>query len=146
MNKLTASNSKIRQISEDLYKMKWETLNNLCNEYFDKEDTENSRRIMLSNIEKNIKKLSDNNSLLEIERALNKYMDCIMIKLRSQCPYFKEEDFRLLALIFAGFSSKSICLIFSIKINSFYSRKRRLIEKIEAGDAPDKKIFIKKTK
>ena len=122
LTKLTASNSKIRQISEDLYKMKWETLNNLCNEYFDKADTENSRRIMLSNIEK------------------NKYMDGIMIKLRSQCSSLKEEDFRLLALIFAGFNSKSICLIFSIKINSFYSKRRRLIDKIEAGNAPDKKI------
>lgn len=146
LTKLTASNSKIRQISEDLYKMKWETLNNLCNEYFDKADTENSRRIMLSNIEKNIKKLSDNRSLLEIERALNKYMDGIMIKLRSQCSSLKEEDFRLLALIFAGFNSKSICLIFSIKINSFYSKRRRLIDKIEAGNAPDKKMFIKKIK
>ena len=146
LTKLTASNVKINQISETLYRMKWETLNVLCNEYFDKDDSELSRKMILSNIEKEIKRLSDKRSLDEIEKALNKYMDCIMIKLRSQYPGLKEEEFRLLSLVFAGFSSKAICLIFSLKMNSFYSKKRRIVEKIEALDAPDKKLFIRKMK
>ncbi len=71
-------------------------------------------------------------------------MNGIMDKIRTQCPWLKEDETILIELIIAGFNTKAICLIMKIKLNSFYSKRRRIIEKIVSSNISDRNIILSK--
>ena len=71
-------------------------------------------------------------------------MDGIVSSLRNQCPFLKQEDVNFLALLYAGFSVRAVCMFTGIKYHHFYVKKSRLIKRIEASDAPDKALFLEK--
>ncbi len=128
----------------NLYKERWDTINNLCNEYFDKEDSDFSRRKIIAAVEKEINKLGEKKHILIIEKSINRHMNGIMDKIRTQCPWLKEDETILIELIIAGFNTKAICLIMKIKLNSFYSKRRRIIEKIVSSNISDRNIILSK--
>ena len=127
---------------ENLYKEKWETLNMLCNQYFEFGDSEKTKAVILKNIEKHLYNLSNRKKLSEIEDAVNRYMGNIIDRLRKQCTFLKEDDIILLTLIYAGFSVRAVCLLTGIKYRNFYLKKSRLSKRILASDAPDKESFV----
>lgn len=131
-------------VIEHLFKEKWSTLNMLCNEYFEMGQSENTRGIVLCNIEKELKKLRDKKNIKEIEIAVDSYMGSIMSLLRSECPFLKENDFVLLSLVFAGLSVRAVCLFTDMKYKLFYLKKSRLYKRIESSDAPHKDLFLSK--
>ena len=73
-------------------------------------------------------------------------MDGIVTELKKQCTFFKEDDLNYIALSYAGFSARSVCLFTGIKYKHYYVKKARLIERIRKSDAPDKDLFISKMK
>ena len=73
-------------------------------------------------------------------------MGGIITDLKTQCPFLKEADVNFLALLFAGFSVRAVCMFTGIKYPHFYVKKSRLIKRIEASDAPDKSLFLQKLK
>jgi len=129
-------------VIEHLFKEKWNTLNKLCNDYFELGGSENTRTIILSNIEKELKKLRTKKNLKEIEIAVNKYMGNIMSLLREECSFLKEDDFTFLALVFAGLSVRAVCLFTDMKYKLFYLKKSRLSKRIFASNAPHKDLFL----
>lgn len=143
-NRRTSSSNKIQPVVESLFKEKWDTINMLCNEYFDKDDSDFSRRKIITRVEQEIKRLGEKKNLKALEKAINKYMDGIISTLRLQCQWLKEDEINIIILILAGMSSKAICLILSLKLSNFYSKKRRIIEKISASDAPIRKKLLEK--
>lgn len=78
--------------------------------------------------------------------AADIHMDGIVTNLRIQCPFLKENDINYIALIFAGFSARSICLFTGLKYKHYYVKKSRLIERIRKSNAPDKELFLSKMK
>ena len=144
MNRLSISQNRILHLCENLYKERWDTINNLCNEYFDKEDSDFSRRKIIAAVEKEINKLGEKKHILIIEKSINRHMNGIMDKIRTQCPWLKEDETILIELIIAGFNTKAICLIMKIKLNSFYSKRRRIIEKIVSSNISDRNIILSK--
>ncbi len=132
------------KIIETLFKEKWSTLNMLCNEYFEKGKSENTRNSILHNIENELKKLRSPKSLKQLENAVDNYLGGIMSCLRNECPYLKESDYTFLSLVFAGFSVRAVCLFTDIKYKLFYLKKSRLTKRISDSEAPHKKIFLEK--
>lgn len=133
-------------IIESLFREKWDTLNMLCNQYFEVETVERGRIAILNNIDKELKKLRTPKNLKEIETAVDTYLNGIISLLREQCPFLSEDDITLMALTYAGLSSRAVCLFMDIKYKLFYLRKNRIIKRIESCNAPDKDLFISKTK
>ena len=97
-------------------------------------------------MEKELKKIVSKKGLIYIVEAVNTYMGGIITDLRAQCPFLKEADINFLALLFAGFSVRSVCMFIGIKYDYFYVKKSRLIKRIEASEAPDKALFLQKLK
>lgn len=64
--------------------------------------------------------------------------------LREECPFFKEEEYVFLSLVYAGLSVRAVCLFVGIKYKLFYLRKSRLSRRIEESDAPHKELFLDK--
>ena len=132
------------EVLEHLFKERWNTLNMLCNEYFDMGGTERTRNAILNNIENELKKLRSKKGLEQIEKAVDNYMGGIMKRLRQECPFLKENDYVFISLVFAGFSVRAVCMFTEIKYKLYYLKKSRLSKRISESDAPGKALFLSK--
>lgn len=128
---------------ENLFRNQWNTLNRLCNEFFEKE-SQSSKLSSIASIEKEIKKIVNRKNIGSIEESVNKYMNNIVVALREQCSFLKEEDFIFIILVYAGFAPRTICMFTNIKFKHFYNKRSRLIERIKKSDVKDKEWFISK--
>lgn len=133
-------------IVEKLFKEKWTTLDMLCNQYFSLNNSELSEKSILSNIEKEVKRITSKKGIAEIVEAVDIHMNGIVTAMRNQCPFLKEDDIHYIALTYAGFSARSVCLFTGIKYKHYYVKKSRLIERLRKSDATDKELFISKMK
>ena len=134
------------KVVERLFKEKWSTLDALCNQYFGLNNYELNAKDLVSNIEKELKKIVSKKGLAEIVASVDTYMGGIITDLKIQCPFLKETDINFLALLYAGFSVRAVCMFTGIKYPHFYVKKSRLIKRIESSDAPDKSLFLEKLK
>lgn len=134
------------RIVEKLFKEKWKTLDMLCNQYFSLNNSELSEKSVLSNIEKEVKRIISKKGLIEIVETADMYMGGIVTELKKQCTFLKEDDINYIALSYAGFSARSVCLFTGIKYKHYYVKKARLIERIRKSHALDKEKFISKMK
>lgn len=132
------------QTIETLFRERWITLNMLCDEYFEKGETEKTRKSILNNIEKEIENLRSKKHLKQIEESVNLYMGDIMNYLRRECDFLKEDDYVFLALVYAGFSVRAICIFLGIKYKFYYLKKSRLKKKIADSEAAHKELFLSK--
>lgn len=128
---------------ENLFRNQWNTLNRLCNEFFEKE-SQSSKLSSIVSIEKEIKKIVNRKNIGSIEDSVNKYMNNIAVALREQCSFLKEEDFIFIILVYAGFAPRTVCMFTNIKFKHFYNKRSRLIERIKKSDAIDKDWFVSK--
>lgn len=133
-------------VVEKLFKEKWATLDALCDQYFGLNNSELTAKALVSNIEKELKKIVSKKGLADIVEAVDLYMSEIVTKLRNQCPFLKDVDINFLALLFAGFSVRAVCMFTGIKYPHFYVKKSRLIKRIQTSEAPDKSLFLEKLK
>ncbi len=129
---------------ETLMRGRWETLNMLCDEYFEKGDNDVTRPTILKDIETEISKMRSPKNIRNIEKEVNLYAGGIVERLRAQCPWLKSDDITFIMLIYAGFSPRTICLFTGIKIKYFYGKRSRLTERIMASDAKEKELFCSK--
>lgn len=126
-----------------VHKEKWELLNELCGKYLD-EESSFSRQALVKKIELQILHARRKESIDDIRNCIDRFNNNIIGDMIKSFPYLKEEDIDMITLIFAGFSSKSICFFLDMKLKTFYTRKTRLIEKIQNSDSCDKDRFIQK--
>ncbi len=118
-------------------------LDELCSEYYIYGQTTSRYRRIFKQAEALVKSLSDNQEYRIIESAVNQFKQDIMSKVRTELHDLKEEDFRLLCYLYAGFSSNTISLLMNYeKVDTVYSRKSRLKRKIENSESPMKKFFL----
>ncbi|MDE7345217.1 MAG: hypothetical protein K2N48_00560 [Muribaculaceae bacterium] len=134
------------EIVEKLFKEKWTTLDTLCDQYFSLNNSELNAKDLISNMEKELKKIVSKKGLADIVNSVDTYMGGIITDLRIQCPFLKDADVNFLALLYAGFSVRAVCMFTGIKYPNFYVKKSRLVKRIQASDAPDKSHFLEKLK
>lgn len=127
-----------------LYSSRLDTLNMLCNEYFEKCDSEKVKLSLYNEVEKQILALRDTKRIAELEAIVNKYMNNILTKVREQLPELTGKDLIFLTYLYAGFSPRAVCIFTDIKIKNFYNRRSRLKDRILESNAPDKEIFVSK--
>ena len=130
-----------REMSE-LFRNSWNILNILCNQFFEKGESEVMRQTILKDIELEIEKMKDCKYMQKIEDAVDKYMNGIVGKMKSECTFLKPDDITLLTLVLAGFSPRAICLIRDLKLKNFYMKKKRLLDRIAASNLPDKGAIL----
>lgn len=132
----------LQNLITSLLKEHFTTLNMLCDEYYEKGNSEKTRILIINQIDKEIRNISSNKNIYKIEELVNKCMNNIITKIRQQIPSIDDDDIRFLTLIYAGFSPRAICLFTNIKIKTVYTKKYRIKEKIVSSNAQDKDLFI----
>lgn len=133
-----------RKTVEDLFRKKWQTLNVLCEEYFEKWDDEKTRRTILNKLRKEVDKQTSPDRLADIEQSVDMYMGGIMSLLRKEFPDFKPEDLNLMTLIFAGLSHRASCLFMGFSNTQYYKKRSRLKNIIKSSQAPHRDLFLEK--
>lgn len=142
---LLEKNNELKVHIESLFKDQWQLLNRLCSQYVKEEfNDEIKKEALLKEINREIIDLKNPERLLEIRRCVNLYMNGILVDLENQCGFLKQDDISFIALLYAGFSPKTICLITGIKYKYFYNKRSRLIERIRKSNAESKAVFISK--
>lgn len=128
---------------ENMFRERFLILNDLCEEYFMKKDSDKARQTIYKGVENIIKDIRSQTSLKDIESDVNELRDGIMSKLDKQFPNLKPIDRTFLLLTYAGLPSRTICTICEITIGNYYNKRQRLKARFEASDAPDAHMFIK---
>ncbi len=123
-------------------KDRWETLNELCYDYFEQTDSKIRQKQILGNIEKNINLLRSKKNIALLESSVDKYMNGLIADIRQECDYLSERDVTFIILILSGLSPRTVCLITDLKLQSFYTRRRRIVEAIEQSSCSSKQRFI----
>lgn len=118
------------------------TINKLCYEYFEKADTSFLKKSIYIKVEQEIEKLKSQEQLSQFEKILNEYCDEIIFKIKAQIPQLSDAEKTLLIYLYSGLSARTICILMDIQLKTFYMRRLRLKNKIEASDAPDKDWFV----
>ncbi len=131
---------------ESLFRLQWKHLNSIISLYLERSGNPKMSSSVMSDLEKEIKKLGSNRNIKELQLSLDQYMDGIITRLKQQCPSFTEENITFITLIIAGLSTRSICLLTDTHYRNFYTKKRRIVEKIASSNAPDRELFISKMK
>lgn len=141
-----ASSSAMNTRIENLFRERWQTINFLCNEFFEKGDSEKTRAFIIKEVENEIERLKTPLKLRQIEASVDECMDSIASRLRSQCAtMLKEDDIRFIVLIYAGFSPRAVCMFTGMKLKSFYTKRTRLITRISSSEAIiDRDEFLQK--
>lgn len=114
-------------------------LNSLSETYY---ENQGSKSAIFAQIEKEIKKISEGNMIVELEAILNTNLDNIMARLRDELPHLKEKDYAFLTLLYARFSGKTIATFMKLERNHIYQIKHRLRDEIKSSDSTSRDFFL----
>ena len=127
----------------ELYKSQFKTLNELCREYYSKnEASERVRKTLYKDFESIILELRGASKFQKLEESLNMYCDNIAEKLKTTVKGLKYSDYKMLVLIFAGLSVNAICVICDIERGNYYIKRQRLRDRIQQSDSVYCELFL----
>ncbi len=136
-----ADNMKLEITS--LFEKQFDMLDKLCTTYYESREIKKEKEFLYMLIKAEINKLSnDRKSIAQLEEIVNRYKGNIMKITREALPQLLETDYRLLCLIYAGFSAKAISVFTSNTVASIYNKKARLKEKIAHMDIKEKEALL----
>ena len=78
----------------------------------------------------------------DFEQRLDRDLDHIVSRLRSQLPQLREQDIRFLCYLIAGFDTSTIAFLTDMSKGNVRVRKHRLRGTIAESDAADKDFFL----
>lgn len=140
----TKSQIELRRQTEVLFRQGWSTINLLCDRFVEYSDLKNREVAFVRDVEKELEKLRSPRNLKSIESSVNRYMDDIIIKLRSECVFLKEDDVKFITLVYAGLSPRTVSLMMDMKLKTYYTKRSRLIKRIQNAQVEHVDVFIDK--
>lgn len=127
---------------DTLFKEKWAFLNRLCQDLLEDNTESSNHKMLLRSLNREIKSMVSPEFMKSLANEINLNYDNIFEDLRSECAGLDNKELDIALYVVAGFKPKTICTILDMKRNTFYSKRRRLIEKIGKSDAPHKERFL----
>ena len=116
-------------------------LDRLYSEYYKSDKKQTGH--LLDEMEKNIDKLrSDDRFLEELELEINNATDGLLDDVYKSLRGFNYNQRRLVAYLYFGLSVESLCLIFKISPDNFYSRKSKLKSSLSRSTSGRKQELI----
>lgn len=147
INELRLTNNReskpLSEAVDRLYNDRLETLNNLCETYYEHSDTSRQANKVFECVRETIESIKcDEQRLAELENLVNSCRDDLMSKLREQCPKLNDRELRVALYSYAGFSSRAICIFVESNPVALSKMKYRIKSKIKDSDAPDAEMLI----
>ena len=139
----SAAGRAIAETADSLFKSQFCQVNELYEKYIECKGNKkiNTANAITSKIDSQLSQIASPESIRTMQDVINRCHDNLLIRLSEQIRV-SSDDLTFITLIMAGLSPKTICLILDIKRPTFYSRRKRLVERIESSDTSDTKEFI----
>lgn len=122
------------------------SINRLCETFFEADDSSSNvnRKIIFDKVKEEIAIIRSEDNINQLLNNINFYFDNLLLELKHDVPKISDSDILLYALTFLDFSPKTICLTMGIKLPSYYSKRKRLKNKIleAVPDGADKYLRI----
>lgn len=91
---------------------------------------------------KKIVSILDEPNQRQLEAMIDDGLDGIMRKLRRAMPEASEKDFRFISFVILGFDAKTIARMMNYSVNSVYTKRSNLREKLLNLAIDDKEIIL----
>lgn len=132
----------LRKQFATIYKAQYKTLNNLCAAYLspikkDRKDVLYDEAMRQLDVIVN-----DKESQNRFMSLVNGSLDNIIDKLRKDLPNHKEQDFRFLMYVIAGFDATTISNLTGYSVGTVYTKKNRLKVEISQLSSPYKNFYL----
>ena len=118
-------------------------IGDLLDAYYSDKTKEVKHNQLIKEVDRYVRDFASNpKGYMAVERIVNESNDNIMEKLRTEYPDFAEDEYRLLCLIYADFSSNAICMFMGYDKNKLYKTKSRIKGKLNSKKSKNHKLFI----
>ena len=122
-------------------KRQYAQLNVLCRQYLESPNASRNGKDKIYAEVKKILAILDEPKQKELELMLDDNLDGIMTKLRAALPDAAEKDFRFISFLILGFDTKTIARIMDYNVNTVYTKRYIIKEKISRLDGENKALF-----
>ena len=130
-----------------LFRARYKLLDELSKTYYENQANHSDKEKIYKKVMGEIKRLSMDDELKQLEDIINEYCDNVMACIRAELPkMFTKIDYHLLCCFYIGFSGKTISVFTGIEANQIPVYKQRLRNKISKSDAPSKQLMLDKMK
>lgn len=127
---------------DKLFKKQFAMVDELCDEYYEKRDSEKVRLSLYAKLENVVHDMQSQESLMRLVDAVNECKGGIIDRLKSELPWLTSNDIIFISLLYTDFSPRSVCLFMGFKLSNYYAKRKRLLERIKASKAPSMALFI----
>lgn len=122
---------------------KFDALERLCEQYYVYEGTTNLQPRILQEVRSIVEGLrSDPKTQQGLDTMLDRNLDGVMTKLRSEFPAWKQEDYLLYGFTAAGLSSTTISTLLRMEKSVVYNRLYRLKGRISESKSTLRDFFL----
>lgn len=122
-------------------KRRYAQLNVLCRQYLESPNASRNGKDKIYAEVKKILAILDEPNQKELESMLDDNLDGIMSKLRVAIPDTTEKDFRFISFLVLGFDTKTISRMMDYNVNTVYTKRYIIKEKISKLDGENKALF-----
>lgn len=122
-------------------KRQYAQMNDLCRQYLEFPKTSQSGKDEIYAKVKKILAILDEPNQKELESMLDDNLDGIMTKLRAAIPDTTEKDFRFISFLILCFDTKTIARMMDYNVNTVYTKRYNIKEKIARLDDENKTLF-----
>lgn len=118
-------------------------INSLCTQYWEDSETPVDSMLLVKQFEKELNALKSNDNISSISQIVNESLDNILEKLKIDVPTLKDDEITLVSLIYAGLSSRLICILLKLKIATFYTKRNRIKKKIAQIESENANHYLR---
>ena len=122
-------------------KRRYAQLNVLCRQYLESPNASRNGKDKIYAEVKKILAILDEPNQKELESMLDDNLDGIMSKLRAAIPDATEKDFRFISFLILGFDTKTIARMMDYNVNTVYTKRYNIKEKIARLNDENKALF-----
>lgn len=134
--------SDLRKTISSQRKSQFSILKDLCEKYTLYEGRNDQQKFIRDHIMPLLDSIrKDSGSHSDFEKMINRGLDNIMKKLRTDMKNFTENDFILISYVIAGFDASLIARLMDIRKNDVYSRKHRLTGRILKAATENSELY-----
>lgn len=134
---------KMNSMITAIYRDRFSELNELCEIYYDHNGTTRQKNLVFNQLCSTIDAIkSDERRLTDMEEAVNRYRNDLMVRLREQVGKLSERDIRVALYIFAGFSSRAISIFMDSDPVTVSKMRYNIKQKIKNSNAEDMELLL----
>ena len=125
------------------YKKRFSKIASLSETYYRTSGLKDARELVYREVREVSSFISkDSRTYRQLEKNINSGLSNAMELFRMEYPREKEEDYRFVCYLMAGFPASTISLLTGLTSSNVYVRKNRLLERLRKDSVEHRDLFL----